>query len=91
MRKRILAWARALRREIDWVRAILRDPRTPWAAKLLLGLAVGYLLMPIDLIPDFIPVIGEIDDVIIVPLLLWLGLRLVPAAVRAEHRLAQRS
>jgi len=55
-------------------------------AKIFLGLAVGYLCMPFDLIPDFIPVIGHLDDVTIVPALVYLGLRFVPPELVAEHR-----
>jgi uncharacterized membrane protein YkvA (DUF1232 family) len=55
-------------------------------ARWLLGAAVAYALSPIDLIPDFIPVLGHLDDVLIVPLLVWLALRIVPAHVVAEHR-----
>ena len=63
-----------------------RDPRTPWAARLV-GLAVaGYALSPIDLIPDFIPVLGLLDDAVLIPAGLWLFVRLIPPALLAEHR-----
>ena len=62
------------------------DPRTPWPAKLLAALVVAYALSPIDLIPDFIPVLGYLDDLILVPLGIWLVLRLIPDAVMAEAR-----
>ena len=75
-------------REIETFRRILRHPRTPWRAKLLLGAAVGYALLPFDLIPDFIPVLGHLDDAIIVPALAAAALRLVPASVVAECRTA---
>jgi uncharacterized membrane protein YkvA (DUF1232 family) len=65
---------------------VLRDKRTPVAAKLLLALAVGYLCMPFDLIPDFVPVIGHLDDAIIVPVLVFAAVRLVPPAIVSEHR-----
>jgi uncharacterized membrane protein YkvA (DUF1232 family) len=65
---------------------VLRDERTPWLARLLLGAAVAYALTPIDLIPDWIPVVGHLDDVVIVPLLVWFGRRLVPAGVVDECR-----
>jgi uncharacterized membrane protein YkvA (DUF1232 family) len=80
--------ARRARRELDVYQRVLRDPRAPWAARLCLGLAVGYLLMPFDLIPDFIPVIGQLDDLLIVPGLVLLGLRLLPPDLLAEHRAA---
>jgi uncharacterized membrane protein YkvA (DUF1232 family) len=80
----------------DWARRIKRDgvtlwfagrhPRTPWHAKALGLFAVGYALSPIDLIPDFIPVLGYLDDVLLLPALIWLAVRLVPDAVLAECR-----
>ncbi|MGE5517797.1 MAG: YkvA family protein [Bacteroidota bacterium] len=63
-----------------------RDPRTPWPAKLLAALVVAYALSPIDLIPDFIPVLGYLDDLIVVPLGIWLVLRLIPDDVMADAR-----
>lgn len=73
-------------RELNIYQRVLRDERTPVAAKLLLGLAIGYLCMPFDLIPDFIPVIGNLDDAIIVPALVFAAVRLVPTEIVAEHR-----
>jgi uncharacterized membrane protein YkvA (DUF1232 family) len=80
----------------DWARRIKRDgvtlwfagrhPRTPWHAKALGLFVVGYALSPIDLIPDFIPVLGYLDDVLLLPALIWLAVRLVPDAVLAECR-----
>jgi len=63
-----------------------RDPRTPWHAKLLAGIVVAYALSPIDLIPDFIPVLGYLDDLLLVPLGLWLAVRLIPADVMEDCR-----
>jgi uncharacterized membrane protein YkvA (DUF1232 family) len=63
-----------------------KDPRVPWYAKLLASAVVIYALSPIDLIPDFIPVIGLLDDMIIIPLGLGLALRMIPSEVMAEHR-----
>jgi uncharacterized membrane protein YkvA (DUF1232 family) len=65
-----------------------RDPRVPWYAKAVALAVAAYALSPIDLIPDFIPVIGHLDDVIIVPLGIGLAVRLIPAEVLAEHRAA---
>lgn len=65
---------------------MLRHPQTPWLAKALLALAVGYLLLPFDLIPDFIPILGQLDDLVIVPGLFWLGVKCVPPQVIAECR-----
>lgn len=63
-----------------------RDPRTPWAAKALAALVVAYALSPIDLIPDFIPVLGYLDDLVLVPLGIWAVLRLIPPEVMADAR-----
>ena len=78
--------ARAFKRELVVYRRVLGDARTPLAAKIFLGLAVGYLCMPFDLIPDFIPVLGHLDDVVIVPGLVYFALRFVPRELVAEHR-----
>lgn len=75
-----------LKRELRVYQRVLRDPRTPTVAKLFLGLAVGYVLLPFDLIPDFVPVIGHLDDVIIVPGLVMLALKLIPVEIVAEYR-----
>jgi uncharacterized membrane protein YkvA (DUF1232 family) len=65
---------------------VYRHPETPLAAKVLLGLAIGYLLLPFDLIPDFIPVLGQLDDVFIVPGLIYLALRLIPDKIVDQCR-----
>lgn len=65
--------------------ALYRDRRTPWYARAILWLTLAYALSPIDLIPDFIPVLGYLDDLILVPFGIWLALRMVPRHVRAEH------
>ena len=86
MRARLVALARTFKREFEIYRCALRHPDTPWFAKVLLGLAVGYALLPFDLIPDFLPVIGHLDDLVIVPSLVWLALRLIPLTVMDECR-----
>ena len=63
-----------------------RDPRVPWIARLLAGLVVAYAFSPIDLIPDPIPVLGYLDDLLLVPLGVWLALRMIPPQVMAECR-----
>jgi uncharacterized membrane protein YkvA (DUF1232 family) len=78
--------ARSFRRELIVYQRVLRDERTPLAAKLFLALAIGYFCMPFDLIPDFIPVIGHLDDAIVIPALVFAALRLVPREIVSEHR-----
>jgi uncharacterized membrane protein YkvA (DUF1232 family) len=78
--------ARSFKRELIVYQRVLRDHRTPIAAKVFLALAIGYLCLPFDLIPDFIPVIGHLDDAIIVPALVFAALRLVPREIISEHR-----
>jgi len=86
LRARLTGWAHALKTEIRVLAIAARDPRTPWLAKALALATVAYALSPIDLIPDFVPVLGLLDDLIIVPAGIWLVLRLVPAEVMAEAR-----
>ena len=86
MWQRLQEWARALKRDTHAVYLAAFDPRVPWYAKALaLGVA-AYAFSPIDLIPDFIPVVGLMDDLIIVPLGIALVIWMIPAAVMAEHR-----
>jgi uncharacterized membrane protein YkvA (DUF1232 family) len=73
--------ARKLKNELKVYNLVLKDPRTPKSAKLLLWIAVGYALLPFDIIPDFIPVLGQLDDLIIVPALVIIALKLVPKDV----------
>lgn len=83
---RLRMWAKELKRQTLVVYFAARDPRTPWLVRLLaLGIA-AYALSPIDLIPDFIPVLGYLDDLIIVPLGLTLVLRLIPEEVLAASQ-----
>jgi uncharacterized membrane protein YkvA (DUF1232 family) len=83
---KIRAWARALKAEITILAAAVHDPRTPWYAKALGLFVVAYALSPIDLIPDFIPVLGLLDEAILLPIGLWAVRRMIPAVVLAEHR-----
>src|SRR5438445_9945018 len=80
------AWARAIKRDVVAVWIAARDPRVPWYAKALALLVAAYALSPIDLIPDFIPVLGQLDDLIIVPLGILLVIKLIPAELMAEFR-----
>lgn len=76
--------ARRLKREVFALTLAFRDPRVPWYAKLLTGAVVAYALSPIDLIPDFIPVLGYLDDLILIPAGIALVLKMIPPAVLAE-------
>ena len=73
------------KRYLSLFRALYRDKRTPKISKILLWSALGYFLMPIDLIPDFIPVLGQLDDAIIVPGLVILALKFIPKEVYNDH------
>jgi uncharacterized membrane protein YkvA (DUF1232 family) len=79
-------WARRVKRDTYALFLAARDPRTPWYAKVCAACLVAYAFSPLDLIPDVIPVLGYLDDVIIVPLGILLVLRLVPPAVMADCR-----
>ncbi|MGH8785654.1 MAG: YkvA family protein [Cupriavidus necator] len=83
---RLRQWARGLKSSLLTLWFCSRHPDTPWAARLLGALVVAYAFSPIDLIPDFIPVLGYVDDVLLVPLGIWLTMRMVPAAVKTECR-----
>jgi uncharacterized membrane protein YkvA (DUF1232 family) len=79
-------WAKTLKRDVVTLGMAARDRRVPWYAKLVAGAVAAYALSPIDLIPDFIPVLGYLDDLVIVPLGILLAIRLIPADVLAELR-----
>lgn len=86
MLSRLKQWSRALKRDAHAIYLAARDPRVPWPAKAL-GIAVAaYAFSPIDLIPDFIPVLGYLDDLIIVPLGIALVVKLIPPELMREHR-----
>ena len=86
MLSRIKSWASGLKRDGHAIYLASRDPRVPWYAKALAIAVAGYALSPIDLIPDFIPVIGYLDELIILPLGIWLVVSLIPDEIMAEHR-----
>ncbi len=79
-------WAARLKSDVGLLQRALRSDRVPWYAKAVGFAVVAYALSPIDLIPDFIPVIGYLDDLILLPAGLWLTLRMVPKEVIAELR-----
>ena len=84
--ERLKDWARILRRDAVALHLATRDPRVPWYAKAFAGLIAVYALSPIDLIPDFIPVIGYLDDLLLLPLAIAGVMRLIGPAVMVEHR-----
>jgi uncharacterized membrane protein YkvA (DUF1232 family) len=83
---RLRGWARALKRDVLALYLAASDPRVPWYAKVVAGCVAAYALSPIDLIPDFIPVLGYLDDLILVPLGIALAVRLIPAELFQELR-----
>lgn len=82
--ERLKQWAKRAKRLVRALGLAARDPRTPLLAKIVAVGVVGYALSPIDLIPDFIPVLGQLDDLILVPLGIWLAVSLVPDALWDE-------
>ena len=85
---RFKAAVRQLKGQLVFVYLVARDAETPWYARLIAALTVAYALSPIDLIPDFVPVLGLLDDLLLVPLGIWVALRLTPPAVRDRCRTA---
>ena len=84
--QRIRRWAKELKRDVLVLWFALKDTRTPLLAKAVAFVTVAYALSPIDLIPDFIPVLGYLDDIILIPILIWITLKLVPDDVINQSR-----
>jgi uncharacterized membrane protein YkvA (DUF1232 family) len=89
MLERLKTRARALKKELAALYIAFRDPRTPWLARGVALLTLAYALSPIDLIPDFVPVLGYLDDLVIVPAGIALAIKLIPADVMAEARASE--
>jgi uncharacterized membrane protein YkvA (DUF1232 family) len=83
---RLRRWARLLKRDVMALYFAAKDRRVPWYAKVVAGCVAAYALSPLDLIPDFIPVLGYLDDIILVPLGIALAIRLIPPELLEEHR-----
>jgi len=83
---RLREQARRLKAEVLALYLAMRDPRTPWLARWIAALVVGYAVSPVDLIPDFVPLLGYLDDLVLLPLGIWLVLRLIPDDVMADCR-----
>lgn len=86
MFKKIKNKAKELKQQLVVLTIAYKDKRTPAPAKILIGLTVGYLLSPIDIIPDFIPVLGILDDLIIVPMMITASIKMIPEEVMADAR-----
>jgi uncharacterized membrane protein YkvA (DUF1232 family) len=86
MLSRIKSWASGLKRDGHAIYFASRDPRVPWYAKALAIAVAGYALSPIDLIPDFIPIVGYLDELILLPLGIWLVVSLIPPEIMVECR-----
>ncbi len=84
--ERLESWARRLKVEVYALYLAYKDPRVPWYARAFAAVVVGYALSPIDLIPDPIPVLGYLDDLILIPLGVALAIRMIPPRVLAECR-----
>jgi uncharacterized membrane protein YkvA (DUF1232 family) len=91
MLSRIKVWARSLKTDVHAIYFAARDPRVPWLAKALAIVVAAYALSPLDLIPDFIPLLGYLDDLIIVPLGIWLVIAMIPDEVMADCRIKARA
>jgi uncharacterized membrane protein YkvA (DUF1232 family) len=88
MLDRVKRWARGIARDVTALWLAAHDPRVPWIAKAVAAIVAAYALSPIDLIPDFIPVIGYLDDLVLVPLGILLAVRLIPPELMVEFRAA---
>lgn len=86
MKQKLLAFVRQIKQELRVYRLVMGHEQTSWLARLVLGAAIGYLVLPFDLIPDAIPVLGQLDDLLIVPALFWLALNLIPEVIIEEAR-----
>lgn len=87
MFKKLKAIAKAVKAEIGFYRELLQHKQTPIIAKFLLWLALAYLVLPFDIVPDFIPVIGQLDDVILIGLLIFFALKITPKSIIEEIKL----
>jgi len=86
MLEKLKSHARALKKEVAVIYMAAKDPRTPWYAKGIAFVTIAYALSPVDLIPDFIPILGYLDDLVIVPAGIALAMRMIPPEVLAEAR-----
>jgi uncharacterized membrane protein YkvA (DUF1232 family) len=88
MNSSLKTWAKAVKRDVVALYFAARDPRVPWHAKAVAAAVAGYALSPIDPIPDFIPIVGYLDELVVLPLGIRLAVKLIPPEVMDEHRAA---
>ncbi|MBA3724814.1 MAG: DUF1232 domain-containing protein [Candidatus Levybacteria bacterium] len=86
LKNKLKTIGRNIKNEIKVYQAVIKDKRTPMLGKIFLGMAVGYFFLPFDLIPDFIPIIGHLDDIIIIPALVIIALKIIPREIVEEYR-----
>lgn len=86
MNENLKLLGKSFKKEVQLYQLVLKDKRTPTLGKFFLWLAIGYLFLPFDLIPDFIPVIGHIDDIIIIPVLVFIAIKLIPEEIIVDNR-----
>ncbi len=84
--ERLKRWAGRLKAEVYALYRVYKDPRVPWYARIFAACVVGYAFSPIDLIPDPIPILGYLDDLVLIPLGIALAIKMIPPGILAEHR-----
>lgn len=85
--EKLKSWARLLKKNIVMLWFATKHPQTPWLPKAICIFIVAYALSPIDLIPDFIPILGCVDDLILLPMLIWIAIKLIPNPIIQESRI----
>lgn len=86
MKEKLISLVKSFKNEVDVYRSVIADPRCPRLARWMLVFTVAYALSPIDIIPDFIPVIGYLDDLILLPLLIWIAISIIPKDLIFEYK-----
>lgn len=86
IKERIIQWAKKLKRDLIAIYMAMKNPKTPWYAKVMALVVVGYAFSPIDLIPDFIPILGYLDDALLLPIGIAITIRLIPKEIMAQAR-----
>jgi uncharacterized membrane protein YkvA (DUF1232 family) len=87
LNSRLKKISKNLRKQVKMYKFVIKDKRTPILAKILLWIALGYLMLPFDIVPDFIPFFGQLDDLIIIPLLVYFALKLIPRNIIDEYKI----